>query len=241
MEKNTSTLNKALPASAETCKVPYIINNRYTREEAIETAAKHAVEITAELNEELTYNRCRISYGITCEPGEWEVYIPLHLHQDSSKPRTKGRGKGYRMLMAHASDMEYTVPPEVMKCVASGLTSRQFTELFKQLRKVEALLDDEYPSVPQHIEDAAASWPHSDLYEMDDVKAFVEYDEWLDYIHILGMRGLDVGPFVRSAVFLRVYGGIVSEIISECRAKAWHDEEAVDEVYRKAKEMMIKK
>ena len=103
------------------------ISTRYTtREAAIEAAAKHAVEIVSELNEELTYNRCRLIFGTTCEPGEWEIHIPLPLHQDN-KPRTQGHGKGYSMLMSFMRDMEYTIPPEVMRCIASGLTQRQFS------------------------------------------------------------------------------------------------------------------
>lgn len=211
----------------------FTINDRYTREEAIEKAVISAAE---SIN--LTYDAAKVIYGVVCEPEVWE--IDLHLHLGDSKPRTQARGKGYKMLRSFIKDMEYVLPSEVIRCVASGLTPRQFTELFKQLRRVEACLDDEYESIPQHIEDASASWPRSDLYEMEDVRGFVEYDEWLDHIHTLGMRGLDAGHFIRSAVFLRAYGEIVSEIISECRAKAWHDEEAVDEVYRKAKEMIKK-
>ena len=237
MMENTNKEIKALaPASVSAEAKAFTINSR-SREEAIETAAKHAVDIATELHEELTYNRCRISYGITCEPGEWDIYIPLILHRDN-KPRTQGRGKGYRMLMSFMKDMEYTVPPETMRCIASGLTPGQFSELFAQLRNVEECLDDEYESIPQHIEDAAASWPHSDLYEMWDVQQFVEHDEWLDHRYLLELRGQDSGPFMRSAAFLRAYSRIILEIISETRAKAWNDEDAVDEVYRKAKEMI---
>ena len=218
----------------------FTINDRYTREEAIEKAVISAAE---SIN--LTYDAAKIIYGVVCEPEVWE--IDLHLHLGDSKPRTQARGKGYKMLMSFMKDMEYVLPSEVIRCVASG-DSRQFSlfaevfdsELFKQLRNVEARLDDEYTSIPRHIEDAAKSWPKSDLYEMWDTRDFIEFEEWLGHIHILEMRGLDVGPFIRSTVFLRAYSRIILEIISETRSRAWNDEDAVDEVYRKAKEMIKK-